>query len=810
LVNYVVRSKQFIGRLAVAFATAAVVVALPSWGSAAPARVPDAAKPATDAPARAAGERTGALLTRMSDGSHSLQRLGAKYSRRVPIRKIEGARLVLFNSRLAQALGLDLPSDPAELERVILERFAYVIAKKGEPSERAWMATYYQDSNGKEKGEARGDGRALWSGEIELRPNQKNNHDVFPIDVVVKGVGQTPLAWTNHDDPGHKDGLQSLREAVHSFIMSEANDRNELNTTMDLAVIEIPVAKKDKHSGQQENAALTVRVGEQTRIAHLRYWADRPTEFKKLFDYVVNRALHRPQETPIQTGDYDLYIQKLATNLADEAARYYDLHAVHASPTPGNRTTSGATIDLGTFRYLDTHHADYTYLFDQLSLGGKYGQREQMKDYIALVEDYALDAGIEFSSKPGATFTRVFNQRLLQLWMQRLGLPEGTKLKRETKLEIVRLFKELSESVSDRLYKLGDREFHPAQYDMRRIFEGIPALVNAKTNGEALAQAKSLLQSNRPWAEALPQTIDAGFERYQATSRLVDLVDELRKEVPNLKEVMRQNAFVHANRRDDLGPIFVKKYESPIVEKIQKGDIPFTDLTSDALAVAQKVVDPGLAPNRETNLGPRERVGFYSGTFDPPHAGHHEIVQKMIEMYRLDRIYILVNPSSPHKTGVSSFADRKAMSIAQFSDLPQAVVADSALTRAFEKGDVDAVLTTIEAKHPTAQIYHVMGEDSFARLVEVAKKRTLHPHPRVTILVNPREAVRLLPPAYVAGSPVVVLPQLGEGLSSTAIRDAFKQGQTPRGLKEKVIEHVNRRGLYRAPRSCEVIFGGAA
>jgi hypothetical protein len=86
-------------------------------------------------------------LEAMSSGHHSLQTLGPEYSIQIPVRRIEGAKLILFNHQLAERLGLQLPSDPAQLEKMILDHFAFTIAKDGEPSDRTWMATYYLDSN---------------------------------------------------------------------------------------------------------------------------------------------------------------------------------------------------------------------------------------------------------------------------------------------------------------------------------------------------------------------------------------------------------------------------------------------------------------------------------------------------------------------------------------------------------------------------------------------------------------------------------------------------------------------------------------
>ena len=47
-----------------------------------------------------------------SSGNHSIRQLGPDFFEDIPMKKIEGARLVLFNSRAANEIGLDLPRNP--------------------------------------------------------------------------------------------------------------------------------------------------------------------------------------------------------------------------------------------------------------------------------------------------------------------------------------------------------------------------------------------------------------------------------------------------------------------------------------------------------------------------------------------------------------------------------------------------------------------------------------------------------------------------------------------------------------------------
>jgi uncharacterized protein YdiU (UPF0061 family) len=529
---------------------------------------------------------------RMSSGHHTFKYLGSRFYVNAPVKKIEGARLVLFNFEAAKALGLELPDDPKLLEQLVLEQFAYMIDANG-TADKQWFATYYQDSSSKAAGEARGDGRALWTGELPLTDGQGN------IDVMVKGIGVTPLAWSNHSDPSHKDGLQSMREAVHSFVMSELNRLNELNSTIDLAVIEIPTTKTD-HRGRQEKASLTIRVGEQTRMAHLKFWSDSKKGFSAVFDFVIRRALHMKFDAPVSQAQRDQYLRTVAINLADEAARYYDLHAVHGSPTAGNRTSSGATIDLGTFRYLDAHHSEYSYLFDKLKLGGNHGQTEQLSQYLTEITNQAARVGITLDLHEAlATFDEEYRRHLTDLWLMRLGLNEReiAKVSRETRTEFFDLLEELSEIVSTETVKTGSKNLHPALYKPRVVLAGLWKAVFSDDQEASHAVYELLTGSKSNFVNSLPVI---GGKSQAFSSKLARIVKKISRDIgslrPDSKKIIANAASIP--QRGPLGTELGQSLEKPILEGISEGDVSFSVLSRMAGSLAERQRDPRLLTNQ--------------------------------------------------------------------------------------------------------------------------------------------------------------------------------------------------------------------
>jgi len=108
-------------------------------------------------------------------------------------------------------LNLNLPECDEELERIVLANFAWFKCADQQSSPitssktvKTYFATRYQDSDDKSEGNALGDGRAIWVGEIISEPQPGRFRY---LDVVLKGTGVTPLAWFNHPRQSHKDGM---------------------------------------------------------------------------------------------------------------------------------------------------------------------------------------------------------------------------------------------------------------------------------------------------------------------------------------------------------------------------------------------------------------------------------------------------------------------------------------------------------------------------------------------------------------------------------------------------------------------------
>lgn len=222
--------------------------------------------------------------------------------------------------------------------------------------------------------------------------------------------------------------------------------------------------------------------------------------------------------------------------------------------------------------------------------------------------------------------------------------------------------------------------------------------------------------------------------------------------------------------------------------------------------------------------GENLRIGVYSGTFNPPHDGHRETIVRMIHSLHLDRIYVIPNVTSDHKSGVESYENRRQMSVLAFGDIPQAEVANSRLEGAFRAQDMTGVLTVLREVYPESSLFQIMGDDSFERYKKVRDRRHFDD---LEIVIVPRSGSQMaenaiahyrdsrdprnpnepieplrLPPledgTRVQLQNISPTEALGQGLSSTAVRNAVANGNRIDGINPGVWDYIQTHGLYQS------------
>ncbi len=117
-----------------------------------------------------------------------------------------------------------------------------------------------------------------------------------------------------------------------------------------------------------------------------------------------------------------------------------------------------------------------------------------------------------------------------------------------------------------------------------------------------------------------------------------------------------------------------------------------------------------------------ERIGIYGGTFDPIHYGHLRVAAALCAAFALDRFFFVPAFVPPHKRDrqISAPYHRYAMVVLATLNHPQiARTKLAALTLELEAPTRPYTIETLQqlqTRHPTAELFFVMGADSFAEV----------------------------------------------------------------------------------------------
>lgn len=165
---------------------------------------------------------------------------------------------------------------------------------------------------------------------------------------------------------------------------------------------------------------------------------------------------------------------------------------------------------------------------------------------------------------------------------------------------------------------------------------------------------------------------------------------------------------------------------------------------------------------------------LFGGSFDPVHSGHLAIAAAAVKAAELDRILFLPAACSPFKTGRQHYftdEQRLAMLRAATANMPQAEVSELDLTLPPPSYSWRVVQACREL-YPGDELYWLMGTDQWEQLHRWARYDYLCEQLRFIVYhrgtaPQPREGARAI---FIEGH---------HPASSSAIREALKQGQNP-------------------------------
>ncbi len=260
---------------------------------------------------------------------------------------VNAPKLIIFNKKLANALGIDLADDDNE---ILAELFSgNKLPNKVNPIAQAYAGHQFGHFS------ILGDGRAHLLGE-QIAPNGQR------FDIQFKGSGQTPYSRNG-------DGRAALGPMLREYIISEAMHALNIPTTRSLAVVS--TGESIMRSSLLQGAILTRVAASHIRVGTFEYANKMLThkDLKTLADYAIAR--HYP-ELNSEENPHLSFLRAVIAKQAQLVASWMHVGFIHGVMNTDNMTVSGETIDYGPCAFMDIfsigrafssidHHGRYSY-----------------------------------------------------------------------------------------------------------------------------------------------------------------------------------------------------------------------------------------------------------------------------------------------------------------------------------------------------------------------------------------------------------------------------------------------------------------
>ncbi len=341
---------------------------------------------------------------------NSYARLSGDFYSRVEPAPVKEPRMVLFNTMLAESLGLT----PGALHNgegaAILSGNS--LPQGAEPIAQAYAGHQYGHFT------MLGDGRAILLGE-HLTPDGRR------VDIQLKGSGRTPYSRGG-------DGRAALGPMLREYVISEFMYAMGIPTTRSLAVV--TTGESVYRTEQLPGAILTRVAASHIRVGTFEWAAARRERniLESLADHTVRR--HYSNAAGL-AHPYRAMFRAIMEQQAALLAQWQCCGFIHGVMNTDNMALSGETIDYGPCAFMDTYHP--AAVFSSIDHHGRYAYGSQpsiahwnlarLAEAMLPLFDESETAALEWANEAILSFKELYERRWLAGMRAKLGLPKQTE-----------------------------------------------------------------------------------------------------------------------------------------------------------------------------------------------------------------------------------------------------------------------------------------------------------------------------------------------------------------------------------------------
>jgi nicotinate-nucleotide adenylyltransferase len=184
-------------------------------------------------------------------------------------------------------------------------------------------------------------------------------------------------------------------------------------------------------------------------------------------------------------------------------------------------------------------------------------------------------------------------------------------------------------------------------------------------------------------------------------------------------------------------------------------------------------------------------LGILGGVFDPPHAGHVELVRTAVAHFPLERLLVLVVADPGHKFATTPAEARLELTRLAFRHIPQATVELDRHARTVDSLE--------ERKLPKDSVF-IIGADEFVEFASWKSPERVLELVRLGVVLRPGvpdEQIREAHARVPAPDRISFFEMAPQAVSSSDVRDRVARGEPIDGLvPTEVAEAISRLGLY--------------
>ena len=323
---------------------------------------------------------------------------------------VSSPKILLFNQKLAEEIGLDL-SVLSEEERTQLLS-GNLVPKGIEPFAQAYAGHQFGNFT------MLGDGRALMLGE-HLTPSGQR------LDLQFKGSGRTPYSRGG-------DGRAALGPMLREYLISEAMHALGIPTTRSLAVV--ATGESVYRESELPGAILTRTAGSHIRVGTFEFASlhEDKAMTQALLNYLIDR--HFPEIREEENKALSV-LRAAIDQQIDLITHWMRVGFIHGVMNTDNMALSGETIDYGPCAFMDAFSPDT--VFSSIDHRGRYAFANQpyvaqwnlarlAESLLPLIHDERQDA-IAGAEESLNAFEPAYKDKWLAMMGTKLGLAEADK-----------------------------------------------------------------------------------------------------------------------------------------------------------------------------------------------------------------------------------------------------------------------------------------------------------------------------------------------------------------------------------------------